>query len=215
MDWHITDVESLAAIDRVISNKRFSPAEYEIVRRVIYRTADFDYYSSLHFSRNALQEGRAALSAHTSIVVDISAIQSEIAPLLYKTFLNPVYCCSNVTIKSRQKQSIYSLGLIALAKSHPEGIYIIGQEQTAFDTLIKLAQQKVIEPSLVIATMPLFGLQKKRNWLMNSTIPHICLNGRKGGVSIALSIIKSLLRLVDCDRGRTEVLSDRSGLIIN
>ena len=200
MDWHITDVESLAAIDRVISDKRFSPAEYEIVRQVIYRTADFDYYSSLHFSQYALQEARAALSAHTSIVVDIPAIQSEIAPLLYETFLNPVYCCSNVTIKSRQKHTVYSLGLRALAKSHPGGIYIIAQEQTAFDTLIKLAQQNIIKPSLVIATMPLFRYQKKRDWLINSAIPHICLNSRKGGVSIALSIVKSLLRLVYYDR---------------
>lgn len=41
MEWHVTDAQSLAIIDSEIENHVFSPAEYEIVRRVIYSTADF------------------------------------------------------------------------------------------------------------------------------------------------------------------------------
>ncbi|MFQ3628014.1 MAG: precorrin-8X methylmutase, partial [Cyanobacteriota bacterium] len=57
MEWHITDAQSLRIIDREIGNHAFSPAEYEIVRRVIYATADFEYRDLIRFSEQALQAG--------------------------------------------------------------------------------------------------------------------------------------------------------------
>lgn len=195
MDWHITDIESLAIIDRAISNHRFSPAEYEIIRQVIYRTADFDFYSSLHFSPSALYQGTAALSSHSSIIVDNPAIQIEIAPLLYETFLSPVYCCSNVSVKPEPEQTQFASGLVSLARSYPKSIYVIGQEQTALEALITLVQSKAIKPSLIIATTPIFTAQSSQTWLLESQIPHICSSGEKGGISVAISIMKSLITL--------------------
>ena len=63
MEWHVTDAQSLRIIDQEIGNHTFSPSEYEIVRRVIYATADFEYRSLIHFSDQALQSGAAALPA--------------------------------------------------------------------------------------------------------------------------------------------------------
>ncbi|MCL2923691.1 MAG: precorrin-8X methylmutase, partial [Trichodesmium sp. MAG_R04] len=63
MEWHITDAQSLGIIDREIGPNALSPAEYEIVRRVIYTTADFEYKSLISFSEHALQSGAAALAA--------------------------------------------------------------------------------------------------------------------------------------------------------
>ena len=45
MEWHITDAQSLGIIDREIGPHALSPAEYEIVRRVIYTTACLLYTS--------------------------------------------------------------------------------------------------------------------------------------------------------------------------
>jgi len=55
MEWHITDAQSLAIIDHEIGEHSFSPAEYEIVRRVIHATADFDYKALVRFSSEALK----------------------------------------------------------------------------------------------------------------------------------------------------------------
>ena len=71
MEWHITDAQSLAIIDSEIGDHIFSPAEYEIVRRVIYATSDFEYQSLIRFSEQALQVGAASLAARTTIVVDV------------------------------------------------------------------------------------------------------------------------------------------------
>ena len=55
MEWHISDAQSLAIIDQEIENVKFSPAEYEIVRRVVYATADFEYYQLLQFSERGFK----------------------------------------------------------------------------------------------------------------------------------------------------------------
>ena len=40
MEWNLLTAQNLAIIDREIELHSFSPAEYEIIRRVIYQTAD-------------------------------------------------------------------------------------------------------------------------------------------------------------------------------
>jgi hypothetical protein len=59
MEWHVSDAQSLGLIDNEIGDHSFSAAEYEIVRRVIYATADFEYKSLISFSDQALQAGAA------------------------------------------------------------------------------------------------------------------------------------------------------------
>ena len=90
MEWHVTDAQSLGIIDREIGDHVLSPAEYEIVRRVIYTTADFEYKSLIRFSDHALQAGAAALAARTTIVVDVPMVQVGITPHLQSTFANPL-----------------------------------------------------------------------------------------------------------------------------
>ena len=69
MEWHISDAQSLSIIDREIGRHSLTPAEYELVRRVIYATADFDYKTLIRMSETALQSGAAALAARTTIIV--------------------------------------------------------------------------------------------------------------------------------------------------
>ncbi|MEM9907638.1 MAG: precorrin-8X methylmutase, partial [Cyanobacteria bacterium P01_D01_bin.44] len=90
MEWHVTDAQSLRIIDREIGPHSFAPAEYELVRRVIYATADFDYKQLVQFSEQALQSGAAALAARTTIIVDVPMVQVGIVPRVQTTFANPV-----------------------------------------------------------------------------------------------------------------------------
>ena len=60
--------------------RHFSPAEYEIVRRVIYATGDFEYKSLIEFSERALQASAAALASRSTVIVDDAKVQAGIAP---------------------------------------------------------------------------------------------------------------------------------------
>ncbi len=195
MDLHITDASSLAIIDRQVDNQQLSPAEYEIVRQVIYRTADFEYSSLLRFSKNVLTIGSAALAARTSIIVDVPAIQVSIVPWLQQTFGNPVYCCTTTNVRPQKRKTKAAWGLETLAKNHTDSIYVIGQDQTALTTLVELTQRKVINPTLAVVTAPVFVEQDMKQFLKAADIPSIYIDGSKGNAIVAATIINSLVNL--------------------
>lgn len=195
MDWHLTDAQSLAIIDGEVNPHDLSPAEYEIARQVIYSTGDFDYLSLLRFSSDSLARGAAALAAQTSLVVDTTAIQMAIAPLLQKTFGNPVYCTTTAITRPQNRKTQAAWGLETLAKSHSEAIFVIAQEQTALTSLVELSERKIIQPALLVATPPVFVERDMKEWLHNSSLARIYVDGRKGGSSVAATIISSLVRL--------------------
>ncbi len=187
MEWTITDAKQLLAIDQEIGEHNLSPAEYEIVRRVIYETGDFDYLEQLYFSDRALTAGAAALSARTPIIVDDPMLKAGIIRLTQHTFVNPVYCCFN---------SHPHYGITVLAKRYPKGIFITGKKQTTFKSLIKLIEDQKINPAFVIITLPkLIEKDSIEKQLAALTIPHVSIKGRKGSSSVAMGIFQGLIDL--------------------
>ncbi|HAJ60744.1 MAG TPA: precorrin-8X methylmutase [Oculatellaceae cyanobacterium] len=196
MEWHTTDAQSLAIIDREIGDHIFSAAEYEIVRRVIYATADFEYQSLIRFSERALQAGAAALAARTTIVVDVPMVQVGIAPNIQNTFANPVYCSMEALTRPQKEKTQTAWGIQTLARRYPEGIFVVGQAQTALTALIELIEAEEIKPALVIGTPSGFvDVDVAKDRLKDSLIPHIRIEGRKGSAVVAAAIVNGLVDL--------------------
>lgn len=196
MEWHITDAQSLGIIDREIGDHVFSPAEYEIVRRVIYTTADFEYKSLVRFSDQALQAGAAALAARTTIVVDVPMVQVGISPQILATFANPVYCSMEAVTRPQREKTRTAWGIQTLARRYPEAIFVIGQEQTALSALVDLIEAEEIKPALVIATPSGFvGADVAKSRLHDSMVPHIRIDGRKGSAVVSVAVVNGLVDL--------------------
>lgn len=196
MEWHSTDAQSLAIIDREIGVHRFSPAEYEIIRRVIYETADFEYQHLIAFSERALQAGAAALAARSTIVVDVPMVQVGIAARIQKTFANPVYCAAEALTRPQKEKTQAAWGIQTLARRYPEALFILGQSQTALTALVELIEAEEIRPALVIGTPSGFvGADVAKDRLQDSMISHIRINGRKGSAVVAVAILKGLVDL--------------------
>lgn len=197
MTTHFTEASSLASIDRQLGDDRddISPAQYEIIRQVIYNTADFEYYDLLRFSPNSLSKGFAALKKRISIIVDVPEIQVSIVPKLRHTFLNPVFCCATTGKETDFYQTKASVGLENLAPKNPNGIFAIGQDSTTLNTFIKLVDNKTIDPSLTIATAPSFTDLDAKNYFQHTSFPVIYVQGSKGGSIIAAAIINALVEL--------------------
>lgn len=196
MEWHVTDAQSLAIIDREIGDHVLSPAEYEIVRRVVYATADFEYKSLIHFSDLALQSGAAALAARTTIIVDVPTVQVGINTTIQTTFSNPIYCSIEAITRPQKEKTKSAWGIQTLARRYPEGIFVVGQSQTALSALVELIDAEEIKPALVIATPAGFidaDLAKAR--LEESLVPHIRTQGRKGSAVVAAAIVNGLVDL--------------------
>ncbi len=196
MEWHVTDAQSLAIIDNEIGGHIFSPAEYEIVRRVIYATADFEYKSLIRFSERALQAGAAALAARSTIVVDVPMVQVGITTHIQNTFANPVYCSLDALTRPQKEKTRVAWGIETLAKRYPEGIFVIGQGQTALTALVELIEAEEIRPALVIGTPAGFvDVDVAKQRLQDSLVPHIRIDGRKGGAVVAAAIVDGLVDL--------------------
>ncbi|AVH68037.1 precorrin-8X methylmutase [Nostoc sp. 'Peltigera membranacea cyanobiont' 213] len=196
MEWHVTDAQSLAIIDNEIENHVLSPAEYEIVRRVIYSTADFEYKSLIRFSERALQAGAAALAARTTIVVDVPMVQVGIAYEIQNTFANPVYCSMEALTRPQKEKTRAAWGIETLAKRYPEGIFVVGQAQTALTALVDLIEAEEIRPALIIATPVGFvDVDEAKGRLQDSLVPHITIESRKGNAVVAAAIVDGLVDL--------------------
>lgn len=196
MEWHVTDAQSLRAIDREIGNHMFTPSEYELVRRTIYATADFDYAALVRFSEHALTSGAAALAARTTIVVDVPIVQVGIAPLVQKTFVNPVYCSMDALTRPQKGKTQTAWGIETLAQRYPEGIFLVGESQTALESLVNLIENDTIRPALIIATPAGFlNIESLKSRLQDCMVPHIRIDGRKGNPVLAVAIMNGLIDL--------------------
>ena len=197
MDLNFIEASTLAIIDRQITGieKDFTPAQYEIIRQVIYSSADFEYQSLLQFSPEVLVKGAAALTAAIPIIIDVPEIQVSIVPKLQQTFINPVYCCATTSSKVSERETKASSGLKVLADKYPNSIYLIGQDQTTMTAMVNLIEHQTIKPSLAIVTPPTLIESEAKQKLRNSDIPNIQIASAKGGANIAIAIFNSLIRL--------------------
>ena len=196
MEWHVTDAQSLAIIDNEIGDHIFSPAEYEIVRRVVYATADLEYKSLIRFSEQALQAGAAALATRTTIVVDSPMVQVGISHDIQNTFANPVYCSMEAITRPQKEKTRAAWGIETLARRYPEGIFVVGQAQTALTALVELIEAEEIRPALIVATPAGFINSKiVKERLQESLVPYITVEGRKGNAVVAAAIVDGLVDL--------------------
>ncbi|MEM1308530.1 MAG: precorrin-8X methylmutase [Cyanobacteria bacterium P01_H01_bin.153] len=196
MEWHVSDAQSLRVIDRKIGHHMFTPSEYELVRRVIYATADFDFASLVHFSEHALTSGAAALAARTTIVVDVPMVQVGIAAPIQATFVNPVYCSMDALTRPQKGKSKTAWGIETLAKRYPEGIFMVGESQTALESLVELVETNQVRPALILATPAGFlDVDMLKNRLQDTMVPHIRIDGQKGNPVLAVAIMNGLIDL--------------------
>ncbi len=194
MEWHKTDVQGLAVVDTEIEG--YQPAQYEIIRQVIYATADFEYRDLIQFSDQALEKGAAAIAARTSIIVDVATVQMAITPTLQSTFANGSYICANVITRPQKQKSQAAWGMETLAQRYPSGIFVVGESQSALETLTDLIKSQAIAPALVIATPSEFiNVGVAKSYLQQSAIPYILINGQKGGAIVAAKILNALVSL--------------------
>lgn len=196
MTWHIRDAQNLSLIDQEVGPHGHAPAHYEIIRRVIYATADLDYLDLLEFSERVLTIAAAGLAARTTILVDVPMVQVGIAPTLQKTFANPVYCSSQTITRPQKQRTPEAWGLINLAHRYPDGIFVLGSSSTALEAMLELVDAQKVQPTLVIATpVDFVQPQDTVKQLRQAKVPHIALRGRKGGATVAVAILNALVDL--------------------
>lgn len=198
------DIESRSfkIIEAEVGNHPYNSLEWSIVRRAIHSTADFDFAGSqrLVFGHEALASAFDAIKNKCSIVTDVEMVQVALNKMLLSVFGLKTVCNisnENVINKSRTLNKTRSeLAMRYSVEDMAGGIVVIGNAPTALYETIKIINEGIAKPALVIGIPVGFvsALESKKELAMTK-IPFVTNSGRKGGSAVASSILNAIMLL--------------------
>lgn len=191
---HPIVLESFAVIDAEVGHHEFNRQEYAIVRRAIHATADLGLVQDFRFRHGAIASGIKALQSGTPIVTDVTMVRQGIASMVNKTFQNPLISAIEFTEQAKPRLTRTETGILACWEQYPQAIYVIGNAPTALMALCKVARS-LTPPLIVGVPVGFIKVVEAKQVLAQTSIPHICIEGRKGGSPVAAAIINALLVL--------------------
>jgi precorrin-8X/cobalt-precorrin-8 methylmutase len=193
---------SMKIIESEIGIHGYTKAQWNIVRRVIHATADFDFAkpdkNGIIFSTNAIENACSALKQRRHIVVDVDMVLSGInKKSVAKIGTNLICNISNKDVFEISKNQNKTRSTVAMRYSSKEidgGIVVIGNAPTALYEVIKMVNEDAVRPSLVIGIPVGFvSASESKLELSKANVEFITNKGRKGGSPAASSIINALM----------------------
>ncbi|WP_281283032.1 precorrin-8X methylmutase [Leptospira fletcheri] len=213
---NVNDMRQMTSLGRSIENSSFeiidreagphnhSPDDWEVVRRVIHATADFEFKELVKIHPEGVVSGISALKNGCNIVCDVQMIQIGLNKDRLDSYGCKTHCfISDPDVISKAKEldstrAVESMRKAASLGLLDGGIIAIGNAPTALLELVRLIKEEKIRPSLVLGVPVGFvsAAESKEALLeMPEPVPYILTRGRKGGSTIAVAIIHALLLL--------------------
>ncbi|WXB20330.1 precorrin-8X methylmutase [Pendulispora albinea] len=193
---------SFAIIDAEVGPHGFPDAEWQVVRRVIHATADFEFRSLMRFGGDAIASGIRALRAGCPVVVDVKMIAVGLNEQRLASYGCKVFSfISDEDVIASATASNSTRAIESMRKAHREGvldgaIVAIGNAPTALLEVLRLVREENAKPALVLGVPVGFvSAAESKDELIASTVPFIAARGRKGGSTIAVAIVHALLLL--------------------
>lgn len=188
--------KSFAIIDREMGEHNFTPAEYAIVRRIIHTTADFEFAQLVQFSSGGIEKAIAAIQKGAPIITDVSMVKVGVASTVAKTFGNPLISAIEQAPVAISGKTRTETGLLECWRQFPEAIYVIGNAPTALLALCAELSTDSVLPAFVIGVPVGFvSVVESKAALAQTAVPHVLVEGRKGGSPVAAAIMNALLFL--------------------
>lgn len=195
------DIEkrSMAIIEEEIGKHSYNELEWIIVRRIIHATADFDFarQNAIIFHKDAISSALGAIANKCAVVGDSDIVLAALNKKSLSDFgLRSVCKISDDLVAAEAKQLNKTRAEIAMRKAATEinnGIVAIGNAPTALYEVIKMVNQEIVKPALVIGIPVGFvSAVESKEELLGVSVPFITNKGRKGGSTVAASIINAL-----------------------
>lgn len=194
---------SFAIIDREVGAHSFEPRAWQVVRRVIHATADFEFKELMRLHPQAIEAGIAALQAGCPLIVDVRMIQVGLNEERLRAYGCNVHSfISDDDVISEAKAQNSTRAIVSMQKAQRLGvldgaIVAIGNAPTALLETVRLVREQGARPALIIGVPVGFvsAAESKQAVLELTQVPSIVAQGRKGGSPIAVAIVHALLLL--------------------
>lgn len=198
---------SFAIIDAEAGAHDFDARQWQVVRRVIHATADFEFKSLMKMSPNAVEEGIGALLGGAPILCDVKMIIAGLNEDRLKAYGCATHCfISDEDVIAEAKAKNSTRAIESMRKAHARGlldgaIVAVGNAPTALIEVARLVKEENAKPALVLGVPVGFvSAAESKEIAIASGVPFIVARGRKGGSTIAVAIIHALL-LLSTDTG--------------
>jgi len=193
--------ESFRIIDSEMGVHAFPQDQWEVVRRIIHTTGDFEYADHARFRPGAVESAMTALRRGATIFTDTRMIQAGLSPWRLAWFGSKVVTPVVQAESQRWAEEMGTTRSVAAfrhcGQDFNNGIIAIGNAPTALMETLRLVREDGVRPALVIG-VPVGFVQaaesKELLWGMEE-IPAITVLGRKGGSSVVVAILHALLEL--------------------
>jgi precorrin-8X/cobalt-precorrin-8 methylmutase len=174
-----------------------------IYERVVHTTADPEFAKLLVISDDAVEAGVAAIKAGAKIVTDVKMIKAGVNEARLKKFGCKIstYMNDERAVKIANAQAITRSAAamrLAIQDGLDEGIVLIGNAPTAAFELADQIRQGKVKPALIVGVPVGFvGAAESKEVVAKLPVPYIIVRGRKGGSTIAVAIMNSLLSMAE------------------
>lgn len=197
--------QSFAIIDRELLPNIFGAAEWNVVRRLIHTTGDTALMGDIEFSSDAIEAGITALRRGCPIYADSNMIRSGISETRLQS-VNPGYDRTSILchvadadVAAKAKKTGLPRSLLAVQKARKKlngSIILFGNAPVGLLEVNRMIIEDGLRPALVVG-MPVgfVHVEECKRELRKLGIPHIVINGRRGGSPLAVSVIHSLCSL--------------------
>lgn len=189
---------SFQIIDSEAGVHDFPADQWQVVRRVIHTSADFEWREMIRIHPQAISSGMAAIRQGCTIVTDTNMVRVGIRQRDLDRFGGSVKCyMTDERVSAASVREGITRAKAAVDVAVPEfadGIYVVGNAPTALMRLIELIDQGQARPALVVGLPVGFvNAAESKAMLMKCGVPHITNVGRKGGSNVAAAVVNALI----------------------
>lgn len=204
------ETRSFAVIDAEAPEPRpFQGAQWEVARRLVHTSADFQLLELLHFHPGAVQAGVEALRRGATIVTDTEMARMGIPARRLAPLGARVVCLLNapetaaLAARRNLTRTAAAMDLAVEGGSEllPDGlggcIVAIGNAPTALLRLLYWLREGAPSPALIVGMPVGFvnAAESKQCLLEQQEAPFIVVRGRKGGSPLAAATCNALAEL--------------------
>jgi precorrin-8X/cobalt-precorrin-8 methylmutase len=204
------EAKSFAIIDAEAGPHDFDPAQWQIVRRVIHTSADFEWQQMMRFHHRAIENGLNAIRAGKPIITDTNMARVGIRSRDLALFGGEARCYMadpKVADRAAAEGITRAKAAVDLAAEEmagegaSDGIYVVGNAPTALLRLLELAAANEADPALVVGLPVGFvNAAESKAALMQTDLPFISNIGRKGGSNVAAAVVNALIIMALANR---------------
>ena len=174
------------------------PDEEMITKRVIHTSADFDYATTLHFSKGAAAVMTELIRNGADIVTDTNMALAGINKKVLAGFGGEAHCFMAdedvAFLASQRNMTRAAVSMEKAAAIEKPVIFAIGNAPTALIKLYEMAKESDWKPAFIIGVPVGFvNVEAAKELILETEIPYIVNVGRKGGSNVAAAICNAVL----------------------